>query len=74
MIEKILQSPSFDSYRRNLVGWLIGGAVIVGGTKVPIFYTHEQWVQYSNALWAAAIPTLLKFGGVKRGNAKRNQG
>jgi hypothetical protein len=67
-LKKLLASQAADSYKRNLLGAFLGGCAIVGGVEAPIFYSAHQWAQLTNVLWAAAVPTGMKYAKAKKAN------
>lgn len=53
-----------DSYLRNLLGSLLGAITIVAsssGIPSPIDFGLGEWLLVANALWASAVPTLLRW-------------
>ncbi|NBU99905.1 MAG: hypothetical protein EBS31_00305 [Burkholderiaceae bacterium] len=53
-----------DSYLRNLLGSLLGAITIVStssGIASPIDYGIGEWLLVANALWASAVPTLIRW-------------
>ena len=53
-----------DSYLRNLLGSFLGAVTIVGassGISSPIDFGLGEWLLVANALWASAVPTLLRW-------------
>lgn len=59
-----MNKAALESYLRNLLGQLIGAIVIVGQTSgivSPVEFTLAEWLLVANALWASAIPTLLRW-------------
>jgi NAD(P)H-dependent FMN reductase len=50
-----------DSYVRNLIGTLVSAFAIVGGGASPLSFSSSQWAEVANALWAALIPTVLRY-------------
>lgn len=59
-----MNKAAIESYLRNLLGQLIGAIVIVGQTSgivSPVEFTLTEWLLVANALWASAIPTLLRW-------------
>lgn len=59
-----MNAAALESYLRNLLGQLIGAIVIVGQTSgivSPVEFTLTEWLLVANALWASAIPTLLRW-------------
>ncbi len=59
-----MNKAALESYLRNLLGQAIGAIVIVGQTSgivSPVEFTLAEWLLVANALWASAIPTLLRW-------------
>lgn len=59
-----MNKAALESYLRNLLGQLIGAVVIVGqtsGVLSPVDFGLAEWLLVANALWASAIPTLLRW-------------
>ena len=53
-----------DSYLRNLLGQLIGASTIVAassGIASPIDFGLGEWLLVANALWASAVPTVIRW-------------
>lgn len=53
-----------DSYLRNLLGQLIGATTIVAassGIASPIDFGLGEWLLVANALWASAVPTVIRW-------------
>jgi|LauGreDrversion4_2_1035121.scaffolds.fasta_scaffold44406_2 type IV secretory pathway TrbD component len=53
-----------DSYLRNLLGSLLGAITIVStssGIASPVDYGLGEWLLVANALWASAVPTLIRW-------------
>lgn len=53
-----------ESYLRNLLGQLIGAITIVAastGIASPIDFGLGEWLLVANALWASAVPTLIRW-------------
>ena len=53
-----------DSYLRNLLGSLLGAITIVAsssGIASPIDFGLGEWLLVANALWASAVPTLIRW-------------
>lgn len=53
-----------ESYLRNLLGSFLGAVTIVGassGIASPIDFGLGEWLLVANALWASAVPTLLRW-------------
>lgn len=59
-----MNKAALESYLRNLLGQAIGAIVIVGqtaGVASPIDFGVAEWLLVANALWASAIPTILRW-------------
>jgi hypothetical protein len=59
-----VNKAALESYLRNLLGQAIGAIVIVGQTSgivSPVEFGVGEWLLVANALWASAIPTLLRW-------------
>lgn len=59
-----MNKAALESYLRNLLGQAIGAIVIVGqtsGVASPTEFGVAEWLLVANALWASAIPTLLRW-------------
>lgn len=59
-----MNKAALESYLRNLLGQAIGAIVIVGQTSgivSPVEFGLAEWLLVANALWASAIPTLLRW-------------
>jgi hypothetical protein len=55
---------AIESYLRNLLGQVIGAIFIVAemsGTASPLDFTGAEWLLVANALWASAIPTVIRY-------------
>lgn len=53
-----------DSYLRNLLGValvLITTTMSNAGVSSPLDFGSAEWLTVANGLWAAAIPTLLRY-------------
>jgi type IV secretory pathway TrbD component len=53
-----------DSYLRNLLG--VGLALVTttmasAGVASPIDFGAGEWLTVANGLWAAAVPTLIRY-------------
>jgi type IV secretory pathway TrbD component len=53
-----------DSYLRNLLG--VGLALITttmasAGLASPVDFGAGEWLTVANGLWAAAVPTLIRY-------------
>ncbi len=59
-----MNKAMIESYLRNLVGALLGAITIVmGSTGIasPLDFGSTEWLLVANALWASAVPTLLRW-------------
>lgn len=59
-----MNKAALESYLRNLLGQAIGAIVIVGqtsGVASPLDFGVAEWLLVANALWASAIPTILRW-------------
>jgi type IV secretory pathway TrbD component len=59
-----MNKAALESYLRNLLGQAIGAIVIVGqtsGITSPTDFGVAEWLLVANALWASAIPTILRW-------------
>jgi len=59
-----VNKAALESYLRNLLGQAIGAIVIVGQTSgivSPVEFGVAEWLLVANALWASAIPTILRW-------------
>jgi type IV secretory pathway TrbD component len=53
-----------DSYLRNLLGAalaLITTTMANSGVASPLDFGTGEWLTVANGLWAAAVPTLLRY-------------
>ena len=53
-----------DSYLRNLLGVvlaLITTTMATSGLASPLDFGGGEWLTVANGLWAAAVPTLLRY-------------
>jgi hypothetical protein len=53
-----------DSYLRNLLGVilaLITTTMATSGLASPLDFGSGEWLTVANGLWAAAVPTLLRY-------------
>jgi hypothetical protein len=61
---EIMNKAVIDSYLRNLLGSLLGAITIVStssGIASPVDYGLGEWLLVANALWASAVPTLIRW-------------
>lgn len=59
-----MNKAAIDSYIRNLVGQVVGALFIVtqtSGIASPLYFTTAEWLLVANVLWAALIPTALRW-------------
>ena len=53
-----------DSYLRNLLGVvlaLVTTTMASAGVASPLDFGTAEWLTVANGLWAAAVPTLLRY-------------
>jgi hypothetical protein len=53
-----------ESYARNLLGVvlaLVTTTMASAGLSSPLDFGTAEWLTVANGLWAAAVPTLLRF-------------
>jgi hypothetical protein len=53
-----------DSYLRNLLGVvlaLVTTTMVSSGVSSPVDFGTAEWLTVANGLWAAAVPTLLRY-------------
>ena len=53
-----------DSYLRNLLGVvlaLVSTTMVNAGVSSPLDFGTAEWLTVANGLWAAAVPTLLRY-------------
>ena len=53
-----------DSYARNLLGVvlaLVTTTMASAGLSSPLDFGTSEWLTVANGLWAAAVPTLLRY-------------
>ncbi len=53
-----------DSYLRNLLGVvlaLVTTTMASAGLSSPLDFGASEWLTVANGLWAAAVPTLLRY-------------
>ena len=53
-----------DSYLRNLLGVvlaLVTTTMAGAGVSSPLDFGTAEWLTVANGLWAAAVPTLLRY-------------
>ncbi len=55
---------ALDSYLRNLLGVvlaLVTTTMANSGVSSPVDFTVGEWLTVANGLWAAAVPTLIRW-------------
>ncbi len=60
----IMNKAMIESYLRNLFGVvlaLVVTAMTNAGVSSPVELTTGDWLTVANGLWAAAVPTLLRY-------------
>jgi type IV secretory pathway TrbD component len=53
-----------DSYLRNLLGValaLVTTTMASAGVSSPLDFGTAEWLTVANGIWAAAVPTLLRY-------------
>jgi hypothetical protein len=53
-----------DSYLRNLLGVvlaLVTTTMASAGVASPLDFTVGDWLTVANGIWAAAVPTLIRY-------------
>ena len=53
-----------DSYLRNLLGVvlaLVTTTMASAGVASPLDFGASEWLTVANGLWAAAVPTLIRY-------------
>ena len=53
-----------DSYLRNLLGVvlaLVSTTMVGAGVSSPLDFGTAEWLTIANGLWAAAVPTLIRW-------------
>lgn len=59
-----MNKAMIESYLRNLLGValaLIVSTTATAGVTSPLDLAPEQWLTIANGLWAAAIPTVIRY-------------
>jgi len=59
-----MNKAMIDSYLRNLLGVvlaLVTTATVNAGVASPLDLSAGEWLTVANGLWAAAIPTVLRY-------------
>ena len=60
----MINKAALESYLRNLAGQVVGAIMIVAqtsGLASPLDFGTGEWLLVANALWASAIPTIIRF-------------
>lgn len=60
----MINKAALESYLRNLAGQVIGAIMIVAqtsGLASPLDFGTSEWLLVANAIWASAIPTVIRF-------------
>jgi translation elongation factor EF-Tu-like GTPase len=60
----LINKAALESYLRNLAGQVVGAILIVtqtSGLATPLDFGTGEWLLVANALWASAIPTIIRF-------------
>lgn len=55
---------AIESYARNLLGQVFASVTIVmstSGLSSPLEFGSGEWLLVANALWASAVPTLIRW-------------
>jgi type IV secretory pathway TrbD component len=55
---------ALDSYLRNLLGVILAlttTTMASAGVASPLDFGMSEWLTVANGLWAAAVPTLLRY-------------
>lgn len=59
-----MNKAMIDSYLRNLLGVvlaLVTTAMANAGVASPLDLPVDQWLTVANGLWAAAVPTVIRY-------------
>lgn len=56
---------ALESYARHVLGAVITAIAIVGGGASPLSFGVDEWLQVSNALWAALVPVAIRWADKK---------
>jgi hypothetical protein len=62
--EKIMNKAMIESYLRNLLGVVLALVVSqmqVQGVASPLELSEAGWLLVLNGVWAAAVPTLIRY-------------
>ena len=60
----MINKAAIESYLRNLAGQVFGAIMIVSqtsGLATPLDFGTSEWLLVANAIWASAIPTVIRF-------------
>jgi translation elongation factor EF-Tu-like GTPase len=60
----LINKAAIESYLRNLAGQVFGAIMIVSqtsGLATPLDFGTSEWLLVANAIWASAIPTVIRF-------------
>lgn len=63
-----MNKAMIDSYLRNLLGVvlaLVTTTMATAGVASPLDFGLGEWLTVANGLWAAAVPTLLRYANKK---------
>jgi hypothetical protein len=55
---------ALESYLRNLLGVVLAlttTTMASAGVASPLDFSMSEWLTVANGLWAAAVPTLLRY-------------
>lgn len=59
-----MNKAMIDSYLRNLLGVVLAlttTAMANAGVASPLDLPADQWLTVANGLWAAAVPTVIRY-------------
>ena len=60
----MINKAALESYLRNLAGQVFGAIMIVSqtsGLATPLDFGTSEWLLVANAIWASAIPTVIRW-------------
>ena len=60
----MINKAAIESYLRNLAGQVFGAIMIVSqtsGLATPLDFGTSEWLLVANAIWASAIPTVIRW-------------
>lgn len=63
-----INKAALDSYLRNLLGVtlaLVVATMTSSGATSPIDFGVGEWLTVANGLWAALVPTLIRYANKK---------